>query len=680
MIDGIPICTHPASQTTPKLISDDSSGAIIAWRDYRNDGAGYEWDIYAQRIDSNGVALWAPNGVAVCCCPDDQDRYDIVSDGDGGAFICWNSKHITGNHDVYAQHITADGSFTYPSPWGKLICDIMWDYPQWLGIVSDGYGGAIIIWGDNRDDIEDTYAQRVDWNLGLLWHPSGVPICVASKEQSDYVAVSDYAGGAIIAWQDLRDEATKGYDIYAQKVDVNGNIQWGPTGVLVCDILETSPIWQTSPRLVSDGSGGAIIHWWDKRDFLTKGYDIYAQWVNHNGKRKWSPGGKVVCNEEHDQKPFMIVTDDKGGAIISWQDLRNDNGDIYTQRIDWSGNRQWDWPIGSGIFDGVPICKVNEDQINPAMVSDNAGGAVIGWQDKRWGNWDIYAQRIYSDGRVGPHHIADLDIQDEHGDLYMNTMLLFLGKRFTWPPGLYFTWGVFNLVNPDQIDNNVDLFDGPGNENLVNISATVTPFHDPFDNTVSNPTPIVGVPSTLNSGKAKRGVAGAFIWSGAPLDVTYRSEVTVTATGKHSTDNVSDKFHLAVRTETSGGPWKNVLWIVSEKEKNILHWNNSTTEVIGFNLYRSGSDASSFNKLNSSLLTGTSYTDDNVTPGTTYEYAIGLVFGDETEIPIGPLPVTSLTELPTSFVLFQNNPNPCREFTTINYQIPSTVNSFSQDL
>ena len=50
--------------------------------------------------------------------------------------------------------------------------------------------------------------------------------------------------------------------------------------------------------------------------------------------------------------------------------------------------------------DGVALCTAANDQINPQIVSDGSGGAIITWQDYRGGNYDIYAQRVNASGAV----------------------------------------------------------------------------------------------------------------------------------------------------------------------------------------------------------------------------------------------------------------------------------------
>ena len=51
-----------------------------------------------------------------------------------------------------------------------------------------------------------------------------------------------------------------------------------------------------------------------------------------------------------------------------------------------------------------------------------------------------------------------------------------------------------------------------------------------------------------------------------------------------------------------------------------LSWIASTSTVAGYNVYRSTTSGSGYVKLNSSLVTGLTYTDSNVTSGTTYYY------------------------------------------------------------
>src|SRR5437867_2499656 len=47
---------------------------------------------------------------------------------------------------------------------------------------------------------------------------------------------------------------------------------------------------------------------------------------------------------------------------------------------------------------GVSVCAETADQGSAQVIANGAGGALVTWQDRRRGNYDIYVQRIGPDG------------------------------------------------------------------------------------------------------------------------------------------------------------------------------------------------------------------------------------------------------------------------------------------
>ena len=217
---NVPLCTAPYSQATPQVVADGAGGVIATWYDQRN---GFGFDIYAQRVSAAGVPLWTEDGVALCTAANVQEHPTIVADGAGGAIVAW-TDYRGGNSVIYAQRVSAAGV--------------------------------------------------------PLWTPDGVPLCSGPDYRESPAIVADGAGGAIVAWMDGR--GGSGYDIYAQRVDAAGVPQWTADGVALCTVAEN----QYYPTIVSDGSGGAIITWYDYRSGTS--YDIYAQRVNSAGSVQWT--------------------------------------------------------------------------------------------------------------------------------------------------------------------------------------------------------------------------------------------------------------------------------------------------------------------------------------------------------------------------------------------------------
>ena len=238
-----PVCTVAGDQYTPAMTGDDSGGTIFAWTDPRS-GSG---DIYAQRFTKEGVRLWTLNGVQIINAPNNQDAPVIASDGSGGAIIVWPDARNGIDYDIYAQRINSAGVPQWTAN-GVPICTATGFQASPL-IIPDGSGGAIITWVDQRSGPQDIYAQRVNGAGVVQWTSNGVPICTAADNQSFPAMISDGSGGTIIVWEDNRTGTTP--DIYAQRVNSAGTAQWTANGVPVC----TASSSQLFPQCVGDSSG-----------------------------------------------------------------------------------------------------------------------------------------------------------------------------------------------------------------------------------------------------------------------------------------------------------------------------------------------------------------------------------------------------------------------------------------
>ena len=373
--DGVPLSTATGDQYWPAIVSDDAGGAVITWK-----GSGVSSDIRAQRVDASGAPRWTVAGVAVCTSTGDQQIPRICADGAGGAVVTWQEQRSE-NFDIHAQRMNESGAIQWTAS-GVSLCAATGDQknPQ---ICSDGAGGAVVTWQDTRSGNFDIYAQRVNASGAVLWTTDGVPLCTASASQQIPAIVSDGAGGAIVTWQDTRSGNS---DIYAQKVNASGAVEWAADGVPLC----TATGGQYLPAIASDGAGGAIVTW---EDYRLGNWRIFAQRVNASGSVEWTADGVGVCLAAGYSHTPTITSDGAGGALITWNDYRGVDNNIYAQRVNASGAFQW-------TTDGVPLCTATASQQSPMIVSDGAGGAVVMWQDTRGGNSDIYVQKVDASGTV----------------------------------------------------------------------------------------------------------------------------------------------------------------------------------------------------------------------------------------------------------------------------------------
>ena len=172
-------------------------------------------------------------------------------------------------------------------------------------------------------------------------------------------------------------------NVFAHKIDKNGNLLWGETGAVVTNL----PGRQEDPVSIEDGNGGAFIAWVDYR-FDDAG-DIFIQHVNNDGSILMDPNGVALAQLQGQQISINMCTDSLGGVFVTWQDKRGGvDDDIYGTHVDSNYNI-----IEPGI--GVPIVVQGGTQSAKSIEYAGNNEAFICWSDSRQGeNIDIYGQRL----------------------------------------------------------------------------------------------------------------------------------------------------------------------------------------------------------------------------------------------------------------------------------------------
>ena len=382
---------RPGRVPTPRVVGSVTSLLLVV-------ATGVLFSTVASRPAS---AAWPEFGRAISDAPNDQQDARAASDGAGGAIVVWVDAG-SGAVDLFAHHVLASGELdpAWPVSGRALLTDpaaLPGPTQAFPVIVSDGAGGAIVAWQDGRSIATgvDVFAQHVlaSGVLDSRWPANGAPLCTASGRQDDLAMVSDGAGGAIVTWMDARSGET-GADIFAQHVLASGvaDPNWKTDGTAVC----TAPGRQVFPELDTDGSGGAIVTWSDPRDSAT-GFDIYAQHVPSTGEvdLAWPENGRALCTATGGQLLSTIVSDGAHGAIVAWTDERNLTPHIFAHHVLASGTVDRAFPVN-----GLAVAIAPNEQQRPILVSDDAGGAIVAWEDQRSGIHNMFAQHVLVSGAV----------------------------------------------------------------------------------------------------------------------------------------------------------------------------------------------------------------------------------------------------------------------------------------
>jgi len=392
---GCSCLISPPQPYGPRLTGDGTGGAIAVYEDIKR---GNQHDFYVQKISPEGDMLWGDKGILVGSGYKYWDSFfdlHIVSDGYGGAIVSWVvSPSRPESYATYLSRVNATGTTLWQEE--VLAFDDMI-------MISDGAGGVIIASAySDYGEGSRLFIKKIDSECSFPWGETGVSLHTEDYSPHSLGLVSDGAEGAIVVWQESPEITDR---IFAQRIDADGGLPWGQGGVL----LYTTPeeVYAEEPKVISDGSGGAIAIWMQEPEgIIEEGspeallFDIYAQRVDALGKALWADNGVplgITKGGGACPSNTLVVSDGYGGAMVVWEDLRKGLMSMYAQKIDAEGNIKWQ-PGG----EEVCYIKTNSSFWPRTAVSDGSGGAIIAWgyKEAKTNKRGLLIQRLDADGRT----------------------------------------------------------------------------------------------------------------------------------------------------------------------------------------------------------------------------------------------------------------------------------------
>lgn len=327
--NGIPIRQGINIEWSRAAAIMNDNSVVYTWSDTKNGDRG----LFAQKVNSSGNLLWEEGGVTVNDASNRQEDGVVIETTDGGVILAWVDFRHNDDGDIYAQKLNSDGVIQWDTE--GIPLSLASNIQISLNIVSDGAGGAFVIWQDNRGSTggTDIYGTHVltDGTIAAGWEADGNPVAAENAAQNKHTFWNDHEGNAVLAWMDNRNPDDD--CIYIQKIEGDGTLSWGTGGVLFAHVGGD----KNSVKICPDGNEtGFILSWRDKNED-TDG-DIRAQRIDLNGNRLWGDDGKVIYAGDGIQINPRVTTVTGGGAFVVWEDGRDsvDDTDIYGQKLDRS--------------------------------------------------------------------------------------------------------------------------------------------------------------------------------------------------------------------------------------------------------------------------------------------------------------------------------------------------------
>ncbi|RLC73380.1 MAG: hypothetical protein DRJ03_26845 [Chloroflexi bacterium] len=350
---------------------------MVVWRDKRG-GAGY--DVYGQVISNTGVL--SGTNFAVNTDADDQKPWDLIYDPNANHYLTvWvdaGDEWVEGQLLSPAGGLIGTNAFTVTNAGG--------DRPHTA--YDSERNSYLVVYQQGTTGNRDIYGQAIAGDGSLSG--AAFPICTDAADQvSPNLEFNSSTHEYLVAWQDYRNDATTGADIYARRIDQDGAAQGSEIVITNATDAQNAPDVAYNSRI-----NQWLVAWEDYRDRNSSGVDIYGQRVLSTGSLAGQGNFSIYDGPNNQGSVALAARPTTTGAeyLAAWEDQRSGDGlEVIGQRIGaLLGTLNWhDFNISAPL----------ESQEHPRVIYNPTDQQfLVVWQDERDGNADIYAQIVLTSG------------------------------------------------------------------------------------------------------------------------------------------------------------------------------------------------------------------------------------------------------------------------------------------
>jgi hypothetical protein len=394
------------------LIADADGACVVVFTDTRG---GADLDVIAQRILPNGTMQWGEDGKQISTNDDFEAAPRVSQDASTGEYhISWLRSDA--NRGIYYQRLNAAG-VEQVAAGGVRIAGDGTEGPGFHHVVSPTTGGFIMVYVRDTRTFQSprhVYAQRYDTSGAAMWN-GGAPVVISDASPIPIAQYPQIAlapdNGAAFAWSDFRDGDS---DVYAQRVDENGAIQFAANGV-TASIRAGRQQFEPAIAFIDDTL--EFLCFFNDRNGSQSLRSIGVQRFDAMGGRGIGdiPTDVLQFNNQNKSAPRAVPA--PGGAVMAVgvepaSAQGNFNANIVAVRVNDRGGALWQMQGGTVTASDFPSGKSRL----LATIDSNTVTRLI-WEDARNGDGDIYGQNINADGTLGAEAVCP---GDTNGDNIVN--------------------------------------------------------------------------------------------------------------------------------------------------------------------------------------------------------------------------------------------------------------------
>jgi PKD repeat protein len=281
------------------------------------------------------MAQWTSNpavNTAISIMSGEQVLPKIAVDSNGFSYVSWFSME-SGNYHVRLQRLDRDGNALWPQN-GIVVSNEPQD--TWItdyDLAVDPSGYAVITFTDIRTGQSNPVGYRVSPDGDMMWGPTGILLANDNNfDPSPKVCVTTL-GNSIFAWQSIPDSGNS--QVRLQKISPDGQLLWG-NGIN----LSQSGVDLTAPYLLPAENDYAYLIWHTQTGpYYAPNRGLYVQKLDVNGSFMWASNAEIYAPVPSGPVVYLqMCRDDSSGIVFSWYratDATHFNS--YVQHMDADG-------------------------------------------------------------------------------------------------------------------------------------------------------------------------------------------------------------------------------------------------------------------------------------------------------------------------------------------------------
>jgi len=367
------------------MAADVTNHCIMTWQDIRNGNN----NAYAYRISPSGEHVWGSNGLPLSNNSEFNASPKVTATKAGNAVFAWMSGNV-----IIMQKISPSGLKLWGDNGITLSSANRLTWPQMIPV---GVDEIILKYYEDSGPINaptrHILARRFNSNGAPVWMtPTVVSNAGGISAWTQILPfINDGSDGFYIAWNDDRDNNSLS-SVWVHHINNQGIAQYAVNGV---EASSAAGFHQFYPHIAIPPGSSELFVFWNEMNSLQTLRGIFGQKFSANGSKLWEENGKIFIPISSTNYYPIAAGNTETDVILMYEaGLSGMNGQLKAMRINSNGS--YTWPENH-----VTISSVASSKVHTVMNEFQNNQWIISWEDNRNGNADIYAQNLLLDGSIG---------------------------------------------------------------------------------------------------------------------------------------------------------------------------------------------------------------------------------------------------------------------------------------